>query len=260
MMIDTVDLLLRWHDRQQQGTPEFKAMVTKRWIVSVVLTIVLFVVYYDYIVLIAVDKTSMAQKIGEVTTLGTLTSSAIAFFLIIVSITLVITYWAAKRTRSTKEFYAAVAQPYGQAALEPGGLVSNGLDAVSLGIALLLGIVFKGQNVAYVVGLAFALACSANFPALLLSIVWRTFTTAGAVASILTGSILTVLLIILSPTIQVDVLKHPDAYFPLRNPAIVSMTAAFVVAIVVSLITREERAETMVDDEKLRMYLGIGAE
>jgi len=127
-------------------------------------------------------------------------------------------------------------------------------------VAVLLGVVFKGQNVAYMVGLAFAIACSANFPALLLSIVWRKFTTAGAVASILTGSILTVVLIILSPTIQVDILKHTDAYFPLRNPAIVSMTASFVVAILVSLMTREERAETMFDDEKLRTYLGIGAE
>ena len=127
-------------------------------------------------------------------------------------------------------------------------------------VAVLLGMVFKGQNVAYMVGLAFAIACSANFPALLLSIVWRKFTTAGAVASILTGSILTVLLIILSPTIQIDILKNATAYFPLRNPAIVSMTAAFVVAIVVSLLTKEESAETLFDDEKLRTYLGIGAE
>jgi len=56
--------------RQMLDSAEFKAMVTKRWTVSVVLTIVLFLVYYGYIVLIAVDKTFMAQKIGEVTTLG----------------------------------------------------------------------------------------------------------------------------------------------------------------------------------------------
>ncbi len=74
-------------------------------------------------------------------------------------------------------------------------------------IAVLLGVLFKGQNVAYMVGLAFAIACSANFPALLLSIVWRRFTTAGAVASILTGSILTVILIVLSPTVWVDILQ-----------------------------------------------------
>ena len=56
--------------RQMLDSPEFKAMVTKRWTISVVLTAVLFLIYYGYIVLIAVDKTFMAQKIGEVTTLG----------------------------------------------------------------------------------------------------------------------------------------------------------------------------------------------
>jgi cation/acetate symporter len=127
-------------------------------------------------------------------------------------------------------------------------------------LAVLLGIVFKGQNVAFMVGLAFAIACSANFPALLLSIVWRRFTTRGAVASILTGAVLTVVLIVLSPTVWVDLLKNETAPFPLRNPAIVSMTAAIVVGIVVSLLGREERAEAMFEDEKLRTYLGVGAE
>lgn len=127
-------------------------------------------------------------------------------------------------------------------------------------LAVLLGVVFKGQNVAYMVGLAFAIACSANFPALFLSIVWRRFTTPGAVASILTGSLLTVFLIIISPTVWVDVFKNAQPLFALRNPAIVSMTASFVVGIVVSLLTRERSAETAFDDEKLRTYLGIGAE
>jgi cation/acetate symporter len=127
-------------------------------------------------------------------------------------------------------------------------------------VAVLLGIAFEGQNVAFMVGLAFAIACSANFPALLLSIVWRGFTTPGAVASILTGSILAVLLIVISPTVQVDILGKPSAPFGLRNPAIVSMTIAFVVGILVSLVTREPTAEDRFDDEKLRTYLGIGAE
>ncbi|MFN8093703.1 MAG: sodium/solute symporter [Vicinamibacteria bacterium] len=126
--------------------------------------------------------------------------------------------------------------------------------------AVLLGIVFKGQNVAFMVGLAFAIACSANFPALLLSIAWRRFTTAGAVSSILTGSILTVVLIVLSPTVWVDVLKNPQAPFPLRNPAIVSMTVSILVGVLVSLARREPPAESKFDDEKLRTYLGVGAE
>jgi len=127
-------------------------------------------------------------------------------------------------------------------------------------LAVLLGIVFRGQNVAFMVGLAFAIACSANFPALFLSIAWRRFTTAGAVASILTGAILTVLLIVLSPTVWVDVLHNAQAPFPLRNPAIVSMTASVLVGVVVSLMGREPAAEAKFDDEKLRTYLGVGAE
>jgi cation/acetate symporter len=135
------------------------------------------------------------------------------------------------------------------------------LATVGFGIAaVLLGIVFKGQNVAFMVGLAFAIACSANFPPLLLSIVWRRFTTAGAVASILTGAVLSVALIVASPTVWVDLAGFPEPLFPLRNPAIVSMTLAFLVGIGVSLAAREPDAEAKYDDEKLRTYLGIGAE
>jgi cation/acetate symporter len=123
-----------------------------------------------------------------------------------------------------------------------------------------LGILFKGQNVAFMVGLAFAIACSANFPPLLMSIVWRRFNTAGAVASIACGAFLSVLLIVLSPTVWVDLLHNPEPIFPLRNPAIVSMTAAFAAGIIGSLVTREPTAEALFDDEKLRTYLGVGAE
>jgi cation/acetate symporter len=126
--------------------------------------------------------------------------------------------------------------------------------------AVMLGILFKGQNVAFMVGLAFAVAASANFPALLLSIVWRRFNTAGAVCSIVTGAAFSVILIVISPTIWVDLLHNPAAIFPLRNPAIISMPAGFLAGILASLLAREPDAEAMFDDEKLRTYLGIGAE
>jgi cation/acetate symporter len=103
-------------------------------------------------------------------------------------------------------------------------------------------------------------ACSANFPALLMSIVWKRFTTAGAVSSILTGAFLSVLLIVISPTVWVDVLHKKEALFPIKNPAIVSMTAAFVIGILVSLMAREPSAEAKFEDEKLRTYLAVGAE
>ena len=138
--------------------------------------------------------------------------------------------------------------------------VAKGATVVFGILAVLLGVVFKGQNVAFMVGLAFAIACSANFPALLMSVVWKRFTTNGAVASILTGAFLSVLLIVISPTVWVDVMKNKEALFGLRNPAIVSMTVAFAVGILVSLAGREARAEALFEDEKLRTYLGIGAE
>ena len=127
-------------------------------------------------------------------------------------------------------------------------------------VAVLLGIVFKGQNVAFMVGLTFAVAASANFPPLLLSIVWRRFNTRGAVCAIIAGAFTSVGLIVLSPTVWVDILKNSAAIFPLRNPAIVSMTVAFVAGVAGSLTTVESRAESLFDDEKLRVYLGVGAE
>ena len=104
-------------------------------------------------------------------------------------------------------------------------------------VAVMLGITFKGQNVAYMVGLAFAIAASANFPALVLSIFWRRCTTAGVVASMVLGTAATLTLIYLSPTIQIDILKHGSAPFPLRNPALITMPLSFLVAIVGSLLT-----------------------
>jgi len=126
--------------------------------------------------------------------------------------------------------------------------------------AVLLGIVFEGQNVAFMVGLAFAIACSANFPPLLLSICWRRFNTAGAVSAIATGATLSVLLIVLSPTVWVELLGAAEPLFPLRNPAIVSMPAAFLAGAIGSWATSEPEAEAKFDDEKLRTYLGVGAE
>jgi len=126
--------------------------------------------------------------------------------------------------------------------------------------AIALGIAFKGQNVAFMVGLAFAIAASANFPALLMSIVWKQFTTQGAVWSILVGAFSSLSMIILSPTVWVSIFKFEKAVFPMKNPAIWSMAAAFSVGIVVSLLTPEKEAQEKFEDEKLRTYLGVGAE
>jgi cation/acetate symporter len=218
-------------------------------------------------------------------------------------------------------------------------------------IAILLGLLFQKQNVAFMVGLAFAVASSANFPALAMSIMWKRFTTAGAVWSMYTGLTLAVVLIALSPTVYEDVFQaNPvkaraaaaakfarfDGYskdtakalatlqpkavaltadlavpnlnpkikenktkdlattqadivllqgvnfpaalaaakvdkvkadgevsaapFPMKNPAIFSIGGAFLIGILVSLFKREESAEEMFEAEKVRTYVGIGAE
>ncbi|WP_205502715.1 sodium:solute symporter family transporter [Rufibacter psychrotolerans] len=132
---------------------------------------------------------------------------------------------------------------------------------IALGIlSILLGLVFKGQNVAFMVGLAFSIAASANFPALLMSIIWKRFTTKGAVWSIATGALLSLVLIVLSPTIMVDIMGYEEAIFPLKNPALVSMSGAFLMGILVSLLQPEHEAAAKFESEKLRTYLGVGAE
>ncbi len=196
----------------------------------------------------------LAEHLGGTAFLGFIAAVAFATILAVVAgLTL------AGASALSHDIYVSVikkgsATEQQQVAVARGATVAFGL------IAVLLGIVFKEQNVAYMVGLAFAVACSANFPSLLLSIVWKPFTTAGAVASILVGAVLAVGLIIIGPAVWVDVLKHEKALFPLKNPAIVSMTASFVVGILVSLAAPERSAAEKFEDEKLRTYLGIGAE
>lgn len=123
-------------------------------------------------------------------------------------------------------------------------------------VAIILGIVFKGQNVAYMVGLAFAIAASANFPALLLSMLWRRFTTNGAVASMVVGTLSALLLIYLSPTIQIDILKNTSALFPLKNPGLVTIPLSFIVGIAVSLLSPEQLAHDKFDEVEKRIDLG----
>jgi len=142
------------------------------------------------------------------------------------------------------------------------------IGTIVLGVlAVLLGIVFENRNVAYLVGLAFAIAASANFPALLLSVVWRKYTTAGAVASTVVGLLLAVGLIFLGPDVWGKVVAvAPEGQpptppiFPLSNPALISIPAAFIAGIVVSLFTPDPAAQAKFEDEKLRTYAGIGAD
>ncbi|QNT68318.1 sodium:solute symporter family transporter [Defluviicoccus vanus] len=179
-------------------------------------------------------------------------------------------------------------------------MVAARVSSVILGVcAVLLGIVFEGQNVAYMVGLTFSIAASANFPALVMSVFWRKFTTWGAVCSILFGTFATLILIYCGPTIQFDLLfpkvgtditqAMVDAYravpgmesitlgskitaeltsayqayiksqwwfFPLKNPCLFTMTGAFLVGIIVSLLAPERSAFEGFSEVERRAVLG----
>jgi len=123
-------------------------------------------------------------------------------------------------------------------------------------VAVMLGITFKGQNVAYMVSLAFAIAASATFPALVLSIFWRRSTTSGIVSSMLIGTVSSLMLIYLSPTIQIDILKHEAAAFPLRNPALVTIPLSFLTAIVISLLTPSASEQAGYARVEREMHMG----
>ena len=124
-------------------------------------------------------------------------------------------------------------------------------------IAVFFGLLFKEVNVAFMVGLAFAVAASANFPALLLSVFWRKFTTQGAVASMAVGLASAVILIVLSPTVWTDVFHMAsEPPVPLKNPALISMTLAFLTAFVVSLVTRDQPADAAFEEQQVRATFG----
>ncbi len=130
-------------------------------------------------------------------------------------------------------------------------------------VGVILGIAFESQNIAYMVGLAFGIAASANFPILILSIYWRGLTTRGAFIGGFIGLITAVVLVILGPNIWVDVLKNPAAIFPYKQPAIFSIAAAFISIWFFSKIDNSEKAKKereLFRAQNVRANTGIGAD
>jgi cation/acetate symporter len=118
------------------------------------------------------------------------------------------------------------------------------IATVGLGIlAIALGMVFEKQNVAFMVGLAFAIAASANFPVLLLSMYWSKLTTRGAFWGGACGLGVAVGLMILGPTVWVDVLGKAQAVFPYKYPALFAMSSAFLASWLFSVSDTSSRAQ-----------------
>jgi len=141
--------------------------------------------------------------------------------------------------------------------------VSRAATFVLGALAIVLGIRFETQNVAYMVGLAFAIAASVNFPILFLSMYWRGLTTRGAALGGFVGLASAVGLMVLGPTVWVEVLKNEVAVFPYKHPALFSMSAAFIAIWLLSITDRSPHAaaeRAAFRDQFIRSQTGIGAE
>lgn len=135
---------------------------------------------------------------------------------------------------------------------------------IGLGVvAILLGILFEQQNIAFMVGLAFAIAASANFPVLFFTMFWEKTTTRGAMTGGWVGLISAVMLVILGPIVWVDILGNAEPIFPYKYPALFSMTAAMFCVYIVSLNDNSENAvreREAFSDQFVRSMTGVGAE
>ncbi len=130
-------------------------------------------------------------------------------------------------------------------------------------IGVVLGIAFEQQNIAFMVGLAFAIAASANFPILFLSIYWSKLTTRGALIGGLMGLATAVILVITGPIVWVQILGNEEALFPYKHPALFSVSAAFIGIWFFSITDKSQRAKDEAkafEAQSVRAETGFGAD
>ena len=137
------------------------------------------------------------------------------------------------------------------------------LASLMLGVlAVILGILFEKQNVAFLVGLTFGIAASTNFPVLILSMYWKGLTTRGALIGGIIGLVSAVMFVVLSKAVWVVVLGYEQPIFPYEQPALFSMPLAFFFTWLFSVTDSSARAtqdKAGFDDQYVRSHTGIGA-
>jgi len=198
----------------------------------------------------------LAKAVGGDVFLGFLSAVAFATILAVVS-----GLALAGASAIAHDLYARVIKK-GTASSEQEMRVTK-IASVGIGLtAIGLGILFKDQNIAFLVALTFGVAASVNFPVLILSMYWKGLTTRGALWGGIAGLVSAVGLVILSPAVWVKVLGNAQAVFPYDHPAIVSMTLAFFVTWLMSVTDKSARAAKEAEafeEQYIRAQTGLGA-
>jgi len=199
----------------------------------------------------------LSHAVGGDFFLGFISAVAFATILAVVSgLTL------AGASAISHDLYASVfkkGKADGQAEMKVSKMATVGLGI----IAIFMGIAFEQQNIAFVVGLAFAIAASANFPILFLSMYWSKLTTRGAVIGGSLGLATAVMLVILGPIVWVQILGNAEAIFPYKYPALFSVTVSFIGIWFFSITDKSHDAEAEIEAfeaQYIRSQTGIGAE
>ena len=198
----------------------------------------------------------LAKAVGGNMLLGFLAAVAFATILAVVS-----GLALAGASAISHDIYARVIMK-GQASEATEIRVSK-IATICLGaVAIVLGILFEKQNIAFMVGLAFGVAAAANFPVLILSMYWKGLTTRGALFGGYGGLVSAVLFVLFSKSVWVDVLGNQAALFPYTQPALFAMPIAFLLAFFFSKTDSSVRAGQEIeafDDQYVRAQTGFGA-
>ncbi len=200
----------------------------------------------------------LALELGGTVLLGVISAVAFATILAVVA-GLAITASAS----FAHDIYASVIKR-GKASETDQVRVSR-ITVVVLGVvSIVLGILANGQNIAFLVALAFAVAASANLPTIVFSLYWRRFNTRGALWSMYGGLISCIVLIVFSPAVSgtaKSMIKGSDFHwFPLENPGIISIPLAFVLGIVGTLTSKDRGQPAKNAEMEVRSLTGVGAE
>ncbi len=198
----------------------------------------------------------LAKAVGGNMLLGFLAAVAFATILAVVS-----GLALAGASAISHDLYARVIKK--GTASEAAEIRVSKIATICLGaVAIVLGILFEKQNIAFMVGLAFGVAAAANFPVLILSMYWRGLTTRGALWGGYGGLVSAVLFVLFSKSVWVDVLGNKAALFPYTQPALFAMPIAFLLAYIMSKSDSSVRAGKEIEafeDQYVRAQTGYGA-